>query len=559
MISDKQGIEHLSLMLIAHDVRHIVISPGSRNAPLIATFTNYKAFDCYSIVDERSAAFFALGIAQKTGKTVALTCTSGSALLNYAPALAEAYYQKIPLLVISADRPENLIDRGDGQTIRQQNIYANYIRESVHLPENPETTKELIDFQKLALKAIQATQFPIPGPAHINIPFAEPIYGTKEKDNPEIIPFTIPHLAGSLHSNKMASLLKIWNSSKRIMILVGQQKENKALEEQLIKISKNQSVTVLTETTSNLSAPNFINCIDKTLASIPNDKLDFFRPDLLISLNSNIVSKRIKAFLRNEKNYTHWHIDLAGEELDSYFHLDEVLKIKPESFFEILSSSSKNAKSDFQAIWNKQKEKAKQNHEKYLKNLVYSDLKVFDILLKQLPSHSRVHFANSTPVRYSQLFNLNPSLKISSNRGTSGIDGSVSTAVGAAWHSEEITSLITGDLSFFYDSNALWNHYVSKKLRLIVINNGGGGIFRFIDGPSSLPSLEDFFETKNQRSAKSLAEEAQLDYFAANTIDGLKEALKTFFDLGNRAKLLEIFTPKEINAEILRNYFKAMA
>ncbi len=559
MISDKQGIEHLSLLLIANNVKHIIISPGSRNAPLIATFPNYKEFQCYSIVDERSAAFFALGMAQKTGETVALTCTSGSALLNYAPALAEAYYQKIPLLVISADRPERLIDRGDGQTIRQQNIYANYIRKSVHLPENPETEKELIDFQELALKAIRATQFPILGPAHINIPFNEPIYGTKKKEYPEIIPFTIPHLTESLSQDKMASLLKIWNLSKRKMILVGQQKTNKALEQQLIKISEDPTVTVLTETTSNLSSPNFINCIDKTLASIQTEELDLFRPDLLISLNSNIVSKRIKAFLRNEKNYTHWHIDLAGEELDSYFHLDEVLKVKPESFFEILSSSSKKAISDYQFLWWKQKEKTEQNHQEYLTNLVYSDLKVFDLLLKHLPSHSPIHFANSTPVRYSQLFNLNPSLKISSNRGTSGIDGSVSTAVGAAWLSEEITILISGDLSFFYDSNALWNQYVSKNLRLIVINNGGGGIFRFIDGPSNLPTLEEFFETKNQRSAKSLAEEAHLNYFAAHTIAQLEEVLNTFFEESNRAKLLEIFTPKEINAEILKNYFKAMA
>ena len=181
MISDKKGLEQLSLLLIANQVKHIVFSPGSRNAPLIATFPRYKEFECYSIVDERSAAFFALGIAQKTGETVVLSCTSGSALLNYAPALAEAYYQKIPLLVISSDRPENLIDRGDGQTIRQQNIYANYIKKSVQLIENPESSEELIQYQKFALDAIKATQYPDKGPAHINIPFTEPIYGEKAK------------------------------------------------------------------------------------------------------------------------------------------------------------------------------------------------------------------------------------------------------------------------------------------------------------------------------------------------------------------------------------------
>lgn len=559
MISDKKGLEHLSLLLISNNVKHIVFSPGSRNAPLIATFPRYKEFTCYSIVDERSAAFFALGIAQRTGETVVLSCTSGSALLNYAPALAEAYYQRIPLLVISADRPENLIDRGDGQTIRQRNIYANYIKKSVQLSENPDPEEELIEYQTLVLDAIKATQFPDKGPAHINIPFAEPIYGQKAKENPLLKPLVSIEERANILESEFELLAKTWNASSRKMILIGQQKTDKLLESVLEAISMDPSVIVLSETTSNISSPNFINCIDKSLASIASALQTDFLPDLLITVNRNIVSKKIKAFLRSEKPYQHWHIDEANEHLDTYFHLSRVIPIQPQLFFKKMNELAIPKPSDYKMKWLKQKEKTEINHQQYIQEQAYSDLRVFDLLLKNLPANSTIHFANSTPVRYSQLFNLKSSLQVESNRGTSGIDGSISTAVGSAWVSNEITTIISGDLSFFYDSNALWNNYISSQLRLIVINNGGGGIFRFIEGPNRLPELETFFETKHQRKAKSLALEAGLEYVSADSLESLETALKTFFKSSDKAKLLEIFTPNELNAEILKNYFKAMA
>ncbi|MBN1650428.1 MAG: 2-succinyl-5-enolpyruvyl-6-hydroxy-3-cyclohexene-1-carboxylic-acid synthase [Bacteroidales bacterium] len=559
MISDKKGLEHLSLMLIENNVKHIVFSPGSRNAPLIATFPRYPEFTCYSIVDERSAAFFALGIAQKTGETVVLSCTSGSAVLNYAPALAEAFYQKIPLLVLSADRPEHLIDRGDGQTIRQRNIYANYIKKSVQLPENPNTKRSLLNYQKLALSAIRATQSPDKGPAHINIPFAEPIYGQKEKENPVLTPIEITNKKANILESEFEMLAKTWNSAKRKMIIVGQQKPNKALDTLLEKISQDPTVIVLTETTSNLSSPNFINCIDKTLASISDKNLSDFLPDLLLTIHSNIVSKRIKAFLRNEIKYEHWHIDEANENMDTYFHLSRVIPIEASCFFEKMDALTKGISSDYKALWLKQKQKTESIHSAFVDKAPYCDLTVFDELIKHLPANTNVHFANSTPVRYSQLFHVHPSLQVASNRGTSGIDGAISTAVGAAWVSEQMTTVISGDLSFFYDSNALWNAYLSPKLRIIVINNNGGGIFRFIEGPGKLPELERFFETKHHREAQSLANEADLIYCRADSEASLKEALNDFFAPSDRAKLLEIFTPNELNAEVLKNYFKAMA
>lgn len=556
MISDKKGLEHLSLLLIAKKVKHIVFSPGSRNAPMIATFPRYTEFTCYSIVDERSAAFFALGLAQKTGETVVLSCTSGSALLNYAPALAEAYYQKIPLLVLSADRPENMIDRGDGQTIRQQNVYANFIRKSIQLPEEIETEEKLIEYQQLALEAIVATQFPCKGPAHINIPFSEPIYNQKKKEFPTIIPINSPTYQANLLEGEYINLAETWSSSRKTMILIGQQKPNAELNELLEILNQDPSIIILSETTSNAASSGFINSIDKTLATIELSDLDLFLPDLLISINSAIVSKKIKAFLRSKKAYDHWHIDLSNEVLDTYFHLTRTIPEDAVKFLKRIIPLLQAQASNFKMQWLKQKEIANARHDQFLKSTSFSDLQIFNSIIQQLPKNSNVHFANSTPVRYSQLFDLDASLVVDSNRGTSGIDGSISTAVGAALTAKEITTIITGDLSFFYDSNALWNQYVSPNIRIIVINNSGGNIFRFIDGPSELPELETFFETKHSRKAKSLAEEAGLDYFSASNLDETETILSSFFEKSKHAKLIEIFTPNIESAETLKSYFK---
>jgi len=488
MISDKNGLEHLSQLLIAKEIKHIVFSPGSRNAPLMATFPRYTEFECYSVVDERSAAFFALGIAQKTGETVVLSCTSGSALLNYAPALAEAYYQKVPLLVISADRPENLIDRGESQTIRQQNIYANYIKKSVHLPEDPSNDNELTKYQELALEAIEATQQPDKGPAHINIPFAEPIYGQKSKENPPIIPIQSSTNLANLLEGEYNMLAEKWNNAKRKMILVGQQKHNPELEKLLASLCQDPSVIVLSESTSNISSDYFVQSIDKVLATIPVEQHSSFLPDLLISISENIVSKKIKAFLRTTEAYDHWHIEEANKPVDTYFHLTKTIPVSANHFFAHILSRVKKQDSDFQSRWLTQKAKSEKQHEAFLQKAPYSDWIVFDQIIKHLPDKMNVHFANSTPVRYSQLFNLKPGLQIESNRGTSGIDGSISTAVGAAWVSREPTTVVSGDLSFFYDSNALWNHYLSPELRIIVINNQGGGFFVLLKGRINFPN-----------------------------------------------------------------------
>lgn len=555
MISNKKGLQYIAELFIQEGIEDIVISPGSRNAPMMLTFPEYKEFNCYSIIDERSAGFFALGLAQKTRKPVVLNCTSGSALLNYAPALAEAYYQNIPLIVLSADRPAKLIDQGDGQAIRQKDIYHNYIRRSVHLPEEPNSDDLLSEYQNLILQAIQASMFPVCGPVHINVPLDEPIYGLQEKAKLNLLKIHKDKTDFPFDNKEIDELHKIWNSSKKKLILIGQNPPDDELNKTLIELSQREDIIIMTETTSNQIGDGFIANIDRVLSQVnETNELDLL-PDLLITLGGHIVSKKIKAWLRNDAEYQHWQLSLDSQSMNTFFHLSNHIHASNNHFFRAILKATDKIDSNYKKHWSQLDKGAEKLHDEYLKTIPFSDLMVFDKLEKSMPKTAlNLHFSNSTPIRYSQLFNYNRNIIIDSNRGVSGIDGSVSTALGASLKNKEITCLVTGDLSFFYDGNAFWNHYLHPNFRIILINNGGGGIFRFIDGPMQSKHL-DYFETPHKRSAKSLALEAGMIYNSCSNEKNLDELFKELFSLSDKATLLEVFTPRKLNDQILKKYF----
>ena len=535
----------------AFEVKHVVISPGSRNAPLTIGFTNHSQIKAYSIVDERCAAFFALGIAQQTQKPVALVCTSGSALLNYYPAVAEAFYSDIPLIVISADRPKHLIDIGDGQTIRQENVFKNHSLYNANLVDDERSMNENTKQLKIAVQtAIQKK-----GPVHINIPFDEPLYETTNK----LLVKNIVSENNIIETKQILNLeeyVSLWNDSKKKLVLVGAHFPNKNLQAQLTELAKDESVLVLTETTSNMHHPSFIISIDKLIFPLTDKEFKKLQPDILLTLGGMIVSKKVKQFLRRYKPKHHWHIDVKNA-LDTYHCLTHHFRVKDTAFFDNFLELAKPVKSDYQKDGLTLKLKRKEKHDQFLTSAEFSDLKVFDVVLDTIPNNSLLQLGNSSIIRYSQLFDINNSLIVFCNRGTSGIDGSTSTAIGASCVTNNRTVFITGDISFFYDSNALWNNYIKNNFRIILINNGGGGIFRFIPGPSSTNVL-NYFETPHHLSAKQLCEMFQFEYCIAKNENELKQELRNFYQDENTAKLLEVFTPSTLNDEMLKRYFNAL-
>jgi 2-succinyl-5-enolpyruvyl-6-hydroxy-3-cyclohexene-1-carboxylate synthase len=534
-------------IFLAKGITNIIISPGSRNAPLTIGFASNPAFQCYSIADERSAGFFALGIAQQTKKPVALVCTSGSALLNYYPAFAEAFYSQIPLIVLSADRPQSKIDIGDGQTIRQENVFANHSLCNANLHE--------LASQENDIKINEAldTAFAKKGPVHINAPFEEPLYETVESlsvqpviTHPQLIPSTLSDLS---------AFAKIWNQSTRKMILVGVNEPNAIDDETLNFFANDESVTVWTETTSNVHHPSFITNIDTIITPFTSDNFEDFQPEILVTFGGMIVSKRIKAFLRKYQPKHHWHIDTLRA-YDTFGALTQHFQVSPQAFFNQFLPLTISVISDYAQRLENVKQNRRVKHDAYLATIPFSDFKVFDKVIPRLPKNSQLQISNSSAIRYAQLIPIDTSIEVYCNRGTSGIDGATSTAIGAAVANKKQTTFITGDIGFLYDTNALWNNYIPKNFKIILINNGGGGIFRILPGHKETPVFNTFFETSHCLTAEHLAKMYGFNYSIASDENSLEKALTNLFATNDRPALLEVFTPTRENDTVLLNYFK---
>ncbi|MDG5799868.1 2-succinyl-5-enolpyruvyl-6-hydroxy-3-cyclohexene-1-carboxylic-acid synthase [Marinilabiliaceae bacterium ANBcel2] len=553
-ISDKPIVKALVELCHLYGVEQVVISPGSRNAPLIISFTGYGKFECLSIVDERSAGYFALGLAREKKRPVALVCTSGTAALNYSPAIAEAFYQQIPLVAITADRPKEWVDQLEGQTINQPGIYNNFVRYQCSLPLSGGHSDDEWYMNRMLNEAFQKGMGPVPGPIHINVPMREPLYGkTVYPDKPVR---KIKTLKGdSLFSQKAVDeLVAEIDKYQRVMILTGAMDSNPQLKEVLASLAE-KGVVVLTETLSNIEDPNFFSNIDRAASTIDDNEHLIFSPDILITLDAPVLSKMIKKILRDKPARIHWHFSNQSNITDSYQSLTRIIKGDGEQILKQVAEKLNPREKRFKEVWRNRTEKSTERHKQFFNNLEWCDLKLFKLLSEQPFNNMQIHLGNSTPVRYAQLFNWNEGNRWYANRGTSGIDGSISTAAGAAYQTDKPLLLITGDLSFFYDSNGLWNKYLSPNLKIIVINNQGGGIFRFLQGPSESDVL-DFFETKQDLSCEGVANTFSLNYFTCKNEDEFSSKMEQFLSKNDKPSILEVFTPGKENGKLLKKYFK---
>lgn len=538
-------------------VKHVVISPGSRNAPFSIAFDEDPTFEIHVVPDERVAAFIALGIAQKTSKPVVVTCTSGSALLNYYPAVSEAFYQEIPLIVLSADRPSEWVDQGDGQTIRQENVYQNMIRGSYQL-NSIFTESQRWEFERTLANGLQQAVGKTSGPVHFNVPFSEPLYETTDKIESLSKWIQQAETRIELTSNSITQLKEIWNQSTKRLVIVGQMMPQNGLTELLELLATDGSTAILTEHTSNCFSPYFISCIDRTLQKISEIELERFKPDVIVTIGGAIVSKKIKTFLRNSSAKT-IRFGESFEFMDTYKNLVFTAGIKPFEGIKTLVSFTQERKavSTFGSEWLKVSFLAGEIHVTALEAAPWCDLKVMQWIMEVVPENANLHLSNSSLIRYALLFEPIKSLKYWCNRGTSGIDGSSSTAVGSALASpNELHILITGDLSFFYDSNAWWIKNLPKNLIILLINNGGGDIFNIIPGPSTTNQWKKIFVSEQALEAKPLAELYQFTYHKIQSIDELLHIeTQLFIGANEKPTLVEIDTKNQKNSEELARYF----
>ncbi|MFC5625087.1 2-succinyl-5-enolpyruvyl-6-hydroxy-3-cyclohexene-1-carboxylic-acid synthase [Algoriphagus winogradskyi] len=532
-------------------IENAILSPGSRCAPLTLAFARHPQIHARTISDERSAAFIALGMAQQLEEPVVLVCTSGSAALNYYPAIAEAFFQQVPLLILSADRPAEWIDQYDGQTIFQPEVYGKHVKGSYQLPDNTNNTDQLWHSSRIVNEAINlAKQFPS-GPVHINIPLREPFYPSKDEkltfpEKPRV--FNQEHSSVQLSEESLKRLKNRLQFFSKILIVAGQQKPSDDLQAVLDKLSKEKKVVILTDTISNLQSDQTISLHDHWLGN-PNLSQEL-EPELIISFGKSVISKSLKLFLRKTQA-SHWHIQEDGKAKDTFQRLSRTIPCSPGHFLNWLATDLKPQDQDYYYRWFQLEKNAKSALSDALRESEFGEYPALSICLSKTPAQSKIHVANSMAVRYLNLLGKRTQ-EVICNRGTSGIDGSNSTAVGCTFTTKEIVTLITGDMAFFYDRNAFWHNYSMPNLRIILLNNHAGGIFRLIDGPSNQPELEEFFETKQRLSAQHLATEFGFFYSKVVNQEELEASLQDFYEDSIHPKILEIETSSPKNAEILK-------
>lgn len=530
----------------------MVIAPGSRNAPLIIAFTNDANYQCISVVDERAAAFTALGISLQKKEPVAVVCSSGSAAVNFYPAVVEAFYQKLPLIVITADRPLEVIDQAVGQTIRQQGLFANHILFEANLLRNPQDELSRSYNQRLINEAMHASY---QGPVHINVPFDEPLYDTVEMPD-ELVKFIErPKAVKKFSIDQVKQMARLWNESARIIVMVGQHSPDRELNEVLNQLNDTSPFLVLSETISNINTSCNICSTDRLINTITEEQLGLLAPDLLITIGGEVVSKMIKKYFGKYPPKMHWHIGEENYLSDTFRGLTHHLDVDPQSFFEELQMHVEGKESHYRDFWIELDNRKSEAHQKYLGEAPFSDFQAFGHILEHLPPKSVLHTANSTTVRYAQLFDHRKGIVQYANRGTSGIDGCTSTAIGHAISTDKMVTLISGDVAFLYDSNAFWNTALPPNLRIIVINNNGGNIFRIIEGPQKDEIFERFQETTHQLNLKGVADIYDLDFQTVSNDGELRKALPDFFEESEKPRILEVKTPRLESPAVLKEYF----
>jgi 2-succinyl-5-enolpyruvyl-6-hydroxy-3-cyclohexene-1-carboxylate synthase len=548
--SNKQNILELVALLREHGVTKVVLCPGSRNAPIVHTLSTCPDFTCYSVTDERGAGYFAIGLALNGGAPAAVCCTSGTALLNLHPAVAEAFYQQVPLVVISADRPAAWIGQMDGQTLPQPGVFGTLSRKSVTLPEI-HSDEDRWYCNRLINEALLATHHHGKGPVHINVPLSEPLFEFTVAELPKVRVIT-RYQGLNVYDRAYDDLILLLNHFRKRMVVVGQMNLIYLFEKRYVK-QLHKHFAWLTEHIGNQTVPGIpLKNFDATINAMSEAQAEDMTPDLLITYGGHIVSKRLKKFLRAHRPKEHWHVSADGEVVDLFGSLTTVIEMDPFEFLEKIAGLIDSETPDFPRMW-----------ENYCKeipepNIAYSEMSAVGALIKALPNPCALHLANSSAVRYAQLYTLPPNVEVCCNRGTSGIEGSLSTAVGYASVSDKLNFVAIGDLSFFYDMNALWmGNNIRPNLRIMMLNNGGGEIFHTLPDLDMSGTSHKFITAVHKTSARGWAEERGFVYLRAENEEELAEAMTSFArpEAQERPLLLEVVTNKNKDARILKEYY----
>ncbi len=545
-----QFLHHAVEVMWSRGIRHAVLCPGSRSAPLALSVMRHGKMRYHIIDDERSAGYVALGLAQALHEGVVVVTTSGTAVLNLAPALAEAYYQEVPLLAWTADRPTDALLRAENQSIRQPNVFAPNVKASFCWDDGFFRAENQHRSLTLLAEALHAVLTTPRGSVHLNVPIAEPFYPTDTVppiDDSMPIPPARGRVTHRLEYSEAYRYAQELGRTGRVLLLVGHRLPNYPFRKALKSATYRWGAPVLVDPVSNhYRGPHTFLIDDDFWMWAPPELLDTLRPDLLITFGYRFVSKRLRRFIAEHPPRLHWHVGPTPYAVDPFGVLTTSVAVHPPAFLEavghLLPTLPPAGRADYAEAWHTAYSDFYAHRRKGIPPLS-PETQWFIRLMERLPERGILHLGNSGIVRHFQ--HLFPEVRekfaawdVFSNRGTSGIDGSLSTAVGHARAEQRPVFAVVGDQSFFYDSNALWTDALPPHLHVIVINNHGGRIFEAIPGPPRQPELEEYFVRPHQRLVKELAEYWGMRYYRADSPETLDEVWPAFTASG--ASLLEI-------------------
>lgn len=492
MYSNKENVNILTSLLVAHGIHHAVVCPGSRNAPIVHNFNECPDIQCYPVTDERSAGFYALGMTQALKEPVVVCVTSGTALLNLYPAVAEAYYQHRPLVVVSADRPQQWIDQLDGQTLPQPDALGRFVKKAVSLPEPHDE-----DTSWYCNRLINEALIERHAPVHINVPITEPLFDFSTPELP--VERKIELLPADISNVTLSHVCRMFLQAKRPMLIAG------------------QPMNAL---------------MDEAVAQIGDD--EDYVPDFVLYTGGSIVSKRLKRFLRKAKDT--WVVNREGEVTDTFMNLTHVVQGDGEVVADMVRFNLEEMLHPFVQKWEALLTQMRQQID--AKDLPYSQAAVVKYF-EQMRGTNIVHYANSMAIRLANTYSKTP---VYCNRGVNGIEGSLSTAAGFSCVTDDKVFCVIGDLSFFYDQNALWNQNLRGNLRILLLNNGKGGIFDMLPGLENSPARDKYVAAEHHATAEGICQQNHVTYRQAKDMSQMQEGIDWLIaTTSERPLLLEVF------------------
>lgn len=547
MYSDIKVVQIIISLLKQKNIRNIVISPGTRNTALVHSVENDTFFRCYSFVDERSAAYFALGMSEELDEPVCVTCTAATATCNYFPAIQEAYERNIQLVALTADNDRNYMFQTGEQTIDQINMYGKYVNESINIPLIKDSEEEWVANREIN-KALLELNHRRKGPVQINYNMWYPLERLAKCDIEELpTARNIELLKYPFNWEKIQEQLL---NKKRIIVYLGSGEKNKEVSKLLKRFFEVYNCTVVSDHFSNIRFEGVVNL--KCLGDVLNEKeISRLLPDLIITFGDVYYSTAKNILRQCSKDVQHWNISEEGVLNDGFKHLTTIYECSPSFFFEnvIKNVNTENDKL-YWNNWNRIANKIK------FPDLKFTNFYTIQQFIKVLPENSLLHLSILDSIRITNYFDLHETIECYANVGADGIDGTLSTFFGQAMNTREKAFLVIGDLSFLYDINAVFSK-LGKNVRILLINNFAGAEFHKNFGIEKIPTINDYIAAGHKTKLEDFCFKGNIKYLTAKDEETLDKSLKDFVsDKYDGPIILEVFTNAELDAETLKRYWK---